>query len=125
MRIDLRVISADEISAVLEQVAVLAVSDVELHGHGVPMSDRDWENGLGEFSASCLELPTGEQFLLRRLDYGPGGLDVFARLSGDARELTARLLAALDLPAECVTWEVPLEAWRDLEEKLRDYPAGE
>jgi hypothetical protein len=117
----LRVIRLDGVQEYLEQVAELAVSDDELRARGVPMVERDSEDGLGEYTGSAVELATGNQFVLRRLQLHPDGLGIFARLTADAREQTARLLAALRLSPECVTWQVPLDAWHQLQDRARDY----
>jgi hypothetical protein len=120
---DLRIISLRDVSEQLETIAQLALSSKELGALGIPMSERDWWDGLGHYSATYIELPTGEQFLLRRLDDAQDALDVFARLSGEPREQMTRLLTALDLPAERVTWEVPLDTWSDLQEHAKNYRA--
>lgn len=119
---DFRLVSSAEIAKPLEMVAELAVSNEELRTVGIPMSERNEEPGLGEYSASYIELTTREQFLLQRFDGHPtGGLTVLGRVAGDAHEQTVRLLAALNLPADRVTWEVPPEAWRDLQVRYGNF----
>jgi hypothetical protein len=117
-----RLIAALALSQPLELVVELAVSDEELRLRGVPMSDRDWEEGLGDFSYSCLEIATGEQLFLQRLDGNPsGGLSVYSPLWSDARETTVRLLDVLDLSEDRVTWHVPADAWSQLQQRGREW----
>jgi hypothetical protein len=120
-----RVISRSELSEYGEAVAQLAVTDADLRARGVPMAERDWEDGFGEFSASAVEVAKGERLVLGRFDHQPDALLVYAPVSGDPREPVSKLLTALDLPPECVTWAVPLDAWRDLRILVGRHARGE
>jgi hypothetical protein len=63
------------------------------------MAERDWEDGLGEFSASAVELSTGKGLVLVRFDSQPDALEIYAPLAGNPREPVSKLLTALDLLA--------------------------
>lgn len=94
----------------LEVVAQLDLSDSELSHAGLALSERDWWDGLGDYSGCFAELPDGEQFLLRRLDL-VGALDVLGLIERDADEQVTRLLAALGVDRVRVQWQTSAEAW--------------
>jgi hypothetical protein len=107
-----RRITVDDLVSPLEIIAQLDLSDDELRQRGLALQDRQCWDGLGDYAGCYIELATGEQFLLRRFDFGDGQLDVLGLIERDPREQVARLLAALGVERSRVRWEVPLEAWR-------------
>ncbi len=117
---DLRFISLADLSGPLEVVAQFDVSDAELRPYGIELTEQDRWDGLGAYAGRYVELRTGEQCLLRRFDGSPvQGLDVLGLIERDAPEQTARLAAALDVPPERMTWQVPADAWRELQDTLK------
>ncbi len=82
---------------------------------------REWEDGLGDYSAGLIELGTGEQFVLRRFSWSGSPLDVLGQLLYDANDQVARLLAALGIDRDRVEWQVEPAAWRELQVAHKKY----
>jgi hypothetical protein len=110
-----RIISRDDVREPLETAATLAVSDADVGARGVTLSERGWEDGLGEYSGAYLELAGGEQIFLQRLDHMPERVLVFAPLFGDAGNAISALVRALGLAAEQVEWQIAVDDWQRLQ----------
>jgi hypothetical protein len=66
-----RIIAPEDLREALEIAATLLVSDEELQAIGAPLADHGWEDGLGPYTATTLELADGEQVALQRFEHQP------------------------------------------------------
>jgi hypothetical protein len=114
----IRRISFDGLRDAIEDVAVAAISDEELVELGIPLDQHEvLLDGLGPSHYTLIELGTGEQYLLHRLDWASpeaGGVHIVTTLTDDAAVLTDRLMRALGLPIERVSWRVPADVWSSM-----------
>ena len=65
---------------------------------------------------AAVELPTGRRFGLRWVEAVPDQLEILAPLTGDVQTKLSEVLAALGVPASCLTWTIPPEEWTRLRE---------
>jgi hypothetical protein len=113
---EFRLISVEDVRETLEELAVLAVTDEEFAARGVPLVHEGFWDGLGDYQAARIELRTGEQVFLRRLEWpaeqGENRVDVFGALSRPVESTLEHLLAALGLGRDCVSWRIADEDGR-------------
>jgi len=115
-------ITFDDLRDAVEGVALVDIEDSELAERGVPLVSHEvLMDGLGPSHYTLVELETGEQYLLHRLEFAPlEGVNIVATLTGDAAVLTDRLMKAMGLPTSRVRWRVPQDVWASM---LESYDA--
>jgi len=107
-----RVISFADLRDGLDQLTTIKLSDQELADRGIPLTKRETlVDGLGPSTYTLIELASGHQYLLHRLEHKPETLNVDGPLSGDLQSLIEQFLAALDIRKGRVVWSASEEFW--------------
>jgi hypothetical protein len=108
----IRAIALDELRDAVAELAQVEISDGELARLGVPLTGREvlWA-GLGPSAYTVVDVAGGAQYVLHRLDYDPGLVNVAATLTAEPATLIEQLVSALQLSADRVRWRESDELW--------------
>lgn len=85
----IRVIGSHELRDGIDRLAEIELSDAELAERTVELTQHEWENGLGPLAFTFIELDSGEQYALGRLEYVPERVKLIGSVTSPAAQRTA------------------------------------
>lgn len=120
----IRTITLDDLSDSLEKLVEVKFSDEELAVRGIVLDQADTLRvGLGPSAYTIIELESGHQYLLERLEYMPETLSIVGTLTEQLPALLIeRVLTALAVPEDRVVWAASDDHWTDSRRSARRHP---